>query len=250
MLSPKPGELEKLQAIVARQQETAKELPYPHFDERRGWGHTIRKPDMWWTVNKQHRRRVWKFVGAHADQGLLVRLSHCLDFVVMAMPNNPNIIVSTLKYHWVKYVKRHVSIVSGIEVDNYGPKNGRERVRHEKTLIKPFRKHTCLPRKYEWTFGELTTYQAQGLAPYRDFVHFLGSNKPWKKRLPPPVSTNIESETPEQYWFHMLRLLNQELNMNIDFDNWKRIKKTPLGSLPKTHLMVQLLDANQSLVQL
>jgi len=57
MLAPKPGELAKLQEIVAVQQEKAKELPYPHFDEKNGWGHTIRQPDMWWTINKTHKRR-------------------------------------------------------------------------------------------------------------------------------------------------------------------------------------------------
>ena len=66
MVSPKPGELEKLQTIVAKQQERARELPYPHFDENKGWGHVIRPPDKWWTINKQHTRRRWKFVGSHA----------------------------------------------------------------------------------------------------------------------------------------------------------------------------------------
>ena len=78
-----------------------------------------------------------------------------------------------LLYHWVKYEKRSVSIVSGVEVDNYGPKNDRERVRLEKTLKNPFKDHTCLPLKYEKTFGELPTFDARGMAPYRDFVHFL-----------------------------------------------------------------------------
>lgn len=136
--------------------------------------------------------------------------------------------------------------MSGVEVDNYGPKNNGERIKLEKTLTNPFKDHTCLPLKYEKTFGELPTFDAREMAPYRDFVHFLGDKKPWKKRLPPPVSTNIESETPEQYWFHMLRLLNKEFNMGIDFKNWTRIKRTPLGSHPKKDLMVELMQSNQT----
>ena len=154
-----------------------------------------------------------------------------------------------LLYHWVKYEKRSVSIVSGVEVDNYGPKQDRQRIKLERTLKDPFKQHTCLPLKYEKTFGELPTFDARGMAPYRDFVHFLGANKPWKKRLPPPVHVNTDSETPEQYWFHILRLLNKELNMGLDFENWVRIKKTPLGSLPKKDLMVELMHSNQTLVQ-
>lgn len=154
-----------------------------------------------------------------------------------------------LLYHWVKYVKRSVSIVSGEEVDNYGPVNGQERIRIEKTLVNPFDKYTCFPEKYEDTFGELPTSDARFLAPYRDFVHFLGSKKPWKRNPPPPVASNVESETPLQYWFFMLRLLNKELGLGIDFENWKKIKKTPLGSLPKKDLMVELLQANQTLLQ-
>jgi hypothetical protein len=142
-----------------------------------------------------------------------------------------------------------VSIVSGVEVDNYGPSRKGERIKLEKTLKNPFKDHTCLPLQYEKTFGELPTFDAQGMAPYRDFVHFLGHNKPWKKRLPPPVHSNIDSDTPEQYWFHMLRLLNQELDMGIDFENWTRIRTTPLGSLPKKDLMVELMQSNQTLVQ-
>lgn len=66
MVSPKPGELEKIQGIVAKQQEGAKKLPPPHFDYRKGWGHVIQPPDEWWTINKLHTRRAWKFVGSHA----------------------------------------------------------------------------------------------------------------------------------------------------------------------------------------
>lgn len=57
MLSPKAGELDRLRQIVAKQQEKAKDLPYPHFDENRGWGHVIRPPDEWWTINKKNKRR-------------------------------------------------------------------------------------------------------------------------------------------------------------------------------------------------
>jgi len=154
-------------------------------------------------------------------------------------------------YHWVKYVKKSVSIVSGEEVDNYGPnKKNRERViKLEETLVNPFDEYTCLPKRYEDTFGELPTYDAQGMAPYRDFVHFLGSKKPWKRKLPAPVTTNVEAETPYQYWFFMLRLLNKELNMGIDFQNWTRIQRTPLGSKPKKDYMVELMHANQTLLQ-
>ena len=119
----------------------------------------------------------------------------------------------------------------------------------EETLENPFDAFTCLPQKYEDTFGELPTPDAQGMAPYRDFVHFLGGKKPWKHRIPPPVRTNLESATPGQYWFFMLRLLNKELDMGIDFANWKTMKKTPLGSLPKKDLMVELMHANQTLLQ-
>ena len=79
MVSPRPGELEKIQAIVARQQERAKELPPPHFDYRTGWGHVIQPPDMWWTINKLHTRRAWKFVGSHAG-GWLILSSFTLGF--------------------------------------------------------------------------------------------------------------------------------------------------------------------------
>jgi hypothetical protein len=134
-------------------------------------------------------------------------------------------------------------------VDNYGPARGEGRIQLEKTLEKPFEKYTCLPSKYEDTFGKLPTPDARGMAPYRDFVHFLGSKKPWKHSLPPPVASNVEADDPSQYWFFMLRLLNKELKVGIDFEDWSKIKGTPLGSRPKLELMVALRDANQTLVQ-
>lgn len=223
MLTPGEGELDKLRDIVATQQEKAKDLKYPHFDNRRGWGHVIRNPDKWWTINRKHTRQVWKFVGSHADQGLL--------------------------YHWVKYVKRNVSIVSGVEVDNYIAKNGKDKIQIEETLLNPFDEFTCLPDQYEHTFGKIPTSTAREMAPYRDFAHFLGSHKPWKRHPPDELETNLDAESPLEYWFHMLRLLNEELQMNIDFDDWQRIKTTPLGSLPKKDLMVELMAANQSVIQ-
>jgi hypothetical protein len=72
MLSPKPGEIDNLRKVVARQQQRAKDLPIP-FDEEHGWGHAIRKPDSWWTINKVHHRRRWKFVGSHAGSYFLAR---------------------------------------------------------------------------------------------------------------------------------------------------------------------------------
>jgi hypothetical protein len=134
-------------------------------------------------------------------------------------------------------------------VDNYGPARGPERIQLEETLEDPFEKYTCLPSNYEGTFGELPTRDARGMAPYRDFVHFLGSKKPWKHSLPSPVASNVEAEDPTQYWFFMLRLLNKELGIGIDFEDWSKIKRTPLGSHPKKELMVALRDANQTLVQ-
>jgi hypothetical protein len=47
----------------------------------------------------------------------------------------------------------------------------------------------------------------------------------------------------------MLRILNHEIGLSIDFHNWTKIRRTPLGSLPKKHLMKQIMDANQTMLQ-
>jgi alpha-N-acetylglucosamine transferase len=44
ILKPGPKEYEEINAIIQRREEEAPTLPYPHFDDVRGWGHVITPP--------------------------------------------------------------------------------------------------------------------------------------------------------------------------------------------------------------
>ena len=44
MLKPGPKEMEELNMVIERHEMEARELPYPYFDEKRGWGHEIKPP--------------------------------------------------------------------------------------------------------------------------------------------------------------------------------------------------------------
>ena len=60
MLKPGKGEHHQLQSIIENQRQRDQSLPFPHFDETKGWGHQIVPPDSWSTMRGEQRRK-WDF---------------------------------------------------------------------------------------------------------------------------------------------------------------------------------------------
>jgi hypothetical protein len=207
MLKPGPGEYQKIEAIIREREQKALTMPFPHFDAKEGWGHVISTTSTSTTPNdyvrffrdKDDRISEWDWYGVFAEQGLL--------------------------YYWVKYVKRHVSIVIGGEVENWGPgpaAGNTNDVRLEQTF-RNLSKYACLPAGKEkpGSYGFIDNgFRRQ--VPYVDFAHFTGDSKPWET---PPKKSFMESSTMEevksakQLWFHVLRKLKRELNITVDIEN-------------------------------
>jgi lipopolysaccharide biosynthesis glycosyltransferase len=219
ILEPKVGEWEALQDVIAQQHESAKNLPYPKFDREYGWGHSFRKEgDAWEGINKNGR--MWRYHASHSDQGLL--------------------------YYWVKYVKQHVSIAMGDNLATWGPgttvsaydgKLQPVKLREEYRLLTPYMTQEPLAWQERCTHNhDNATYFCT--APYREFAHFMGGNKPWQ--LGTGVSYFRGRKTdryfaPYRLWFATLQELNAKLNMGLDFSQMRAgipgLTTTPLGHM-------------------
>lgn len=199
MLQPGPGEYEALLRIVAKQRQDGSQLPYPHFDLVQGWGHAIAANDQW--VARKRSGRLWDFYAAYTDQGLL--------------------------YHWVKYVKKNVVIITG---QNHGEWWGTD---HNGTLLleqkrdRALSNYSCLANtnlpSRQMRFAHHPAYGGNLIqdVPYGDYVHFYGPFKPWLvNEADPPVEGKIQAPSARSYWFVLLRQLNEQLSMGINFTNW------------------------------
>lgn len=157
ILKPNATDFELIQSLIIKYEMNALTLPYPHWDENRGWGQYITLPDYWRPVRRHFKSNTWNFHGSWADQGLL--------------------------YYWTKYIKKSVSIVVGPEVEQWSPDNWEEgkgeddqlvlRTREDGSITTvvtdPLRNYSCgMPRGF---FTE----------PYTEFFHMTGRNKPWYK---------------------------------------------------------------------
>jgi hypothetical protein len=205
MLKPGAGEFEELNSIVRKREIRDKHLEGRKFDIVEGWGHPIKSPDYWQTT-KISPRTNWTFNAAQADQGLL--------------------------YHWVKYVKKSVSLVRSNIIENWSvDSNGTLRITatHDDPFVNVSRPtkvfhHECM----RWCHNGC-------YAPYRDWVHFTGKKKPWLSDKPP---LNLTAETGlttrRMFWWYTLKQLNDEAKLGLDFDKWLVIGKPSLGFFPTT----------------
>jgi hypothetical protein len=187
------------------------------FDIVNGWGHAIQPPDQWVSRNGIKRGTNWTFYGAMADQGLL--------------------------YHWVKYVKKSVSIINQDKVETWGTDNN--------TVSGPVRMikmHSNI--FHDGCSSSMPQYKinwGRNFYPEKDFVHFTGSEKPW-------LNTNIQVtlanksqvvfDSADVFWYHILEKVLAENNITMV----KNIPEPNLGGFPEDY-MVEYLQQEESILQ-
>lgn len=144
LLQPSEGDFEEIQGFFSKT-STMKQ-----FDQKLAFGHAIEPPDHWESILGNGTE--WSFYGASVDQGLL--------------------------YHWVKYVKKDVSLVVKTRVDRWKEKDGRvQRVgRVEDWDVMDCPNINLTPN--------ISRPGHRGYKPfYRDHVHFTGKIKPWRRKV-------------------------------------------------------------------
>jgi hypothetical protein len=70
MLTPSERARDRVMAIIFDKEKRGSNLPYPHWDEEIGWGHTFGENDFAEFVNGKKKDK-WNFYGAFADQGTM-----------------------------------------------------------------------------------------------------------------------------------------------------------------------------------
>lgn len=194
----KPGALEEIQQVIAWREETASQLPYPHFDPDIGWGQQLTTP--WLAYKKQGTN--WTFLAAFADQGLL--------------------------YYYTLYHQKSVSFFlrDGTAENWQYTLDGTVKLRNEVSLLDfSVTGISAIP-------GRHRNYKF----PLNSFIHFSGATKPWMRGGPPDDCCTEENKYKDTryYWFWELSIMNKVLDLGIDFkQHWKVGKhRPPLGLIP------------------
>jgi hypothetical protein len=194
MLAPREGEYDKIREIIATREEKVKDREGNKFDELEGWGHIIEPPDEW--VSRRSRGTNWTFHFAFSDQGLL--------------------------YHWTKYVKKSVSIVFYDRVENLSADvNGTVYLeRQQQGIFANFSKPLI------WSFGACQKFMC-------DFQHFTGTLKPWLRKPPEDLSETTKLKDATYLWWHYLKMVDKEVNLGLDYENWISPGRPSLGLYAK-----------------
>ena len=220
MLTPHQGDWDQLQAIV-RQRELASAAAAAKqqdensdsllFDPVQGWGHVIEPPDYWETKRLTGQTN-WTFNFAYSDQGLL--------------------------YHWVKYVKKNVSIRI----------NGRI---HHWTTMPNGTLYWANTRSHLARFADPVVVDWFWCLRWGcDWAHFTSDGKPWMTGPPDVIVKNPQHQATNaiELWFTTLRELNQEYGLGVNFTHWSLGKRPTLGTFAgggqvraKTERTIQLI---------
>jgi hypothetical protein len=179
MLRPRVGEHQQLKNVLAQRNVSV-------FESLGGWGHVIKSPDRWRTRYDRKTGTQWDFSAASHDQGLL--------------------------YHWVKYVKKNVSLFIGNEVENWSSQgvDSSDPVL-ESTLVDAIQGYECPSRVHfpHDTHSKLP-YDLEG-----QIWHFW-SDKPWMLSNLDEISmltTKSQTFLPYQMWFQVLDRVKLRLNL-------------------------------------
>jgi hypothetical protein len=202
MLTPEPGGYETIQQIIHDSEERYRHLPHPRWNDTLGWGHVIAPEDAWVDGSGRNGTK-WNFYGAYSDQGLL--------------------------FHWIKYVKKSFSVITGGHIEHWGSAGSGHRAQLESTM--------SMLDLHRWIN---TTDCHEGMTHVKSdlpnvFIHFAGKpNKPWTKKVPRDLNESTSLQTVIHFWFWTLMKVNDALEMNLGFDNWQRIRRPLLDTtLPK-----------------
>jgi hypothetical protein len=204
IMHPEQGAWEEMQHIIDRQHQIGQTLPYPHFDWENGWGHSfIQHNDRWEALHKSGVK--WRYHAGHSDQGLW--------------------------YYFVKYYKQSGSIVIGDRLQTVSPGSfGQPELVNEEDVL-----WNLAPEPIVYIFG-CTNKKSDSnhlCSPvYRDFAHFMGSEKPWSKS--PCDSCGNKLHPAHRLWYQELAEINMKVHIGLDMENFEKrhlpaLAESPLG---------------------
>ena len=220
MVQPYAGGWNRIQAILERQREAGKNLSFPHFDKKVGWGHdfTVTPGDNWHAQQKNGTD--WRFYGASVDQGLL--------------------------YYMMRFMLQNVSHVVGTKVETWVSNASSSRSNNNNNpyiatvLDDPFSKMSIRPPLLQYSACQAAKPQKSYhcYPPHCDFFHFDGKKTPWQHPIPSTIPTYDRWEDfvgypralSPTFWFWNLDRLNRRLNMGLNLTHWDTEHLAPLKS--------------------
>jgi hypothetical protein len=222
ILQPTPTAYASLQTVIDKQHEAAKDLDYPKFDRGDGWGHIFEKAgDNWDAIEESGTR--WNYYASHSDQGLL--------------------------YYYVKYYIQDVSIVIGNRTESWVSDSSLSNINRLpiriSTIDNASLKQYTIPEPLAWQFscdtGKSDFFTCD--LPYRDFAHFSGRRKPWRRPnkdlqwfwdhvSEQPVNFDTDGfQAPLKLGFQTLFEMDKQLSMDINIHEWnQQLRQSPLGN--------------------
>jgi hypothetical protein len=142
-------------------------------------------------------------------------------------------------YHYTKYEQKSLSIVLRNTVQNWDVDATTGYVHLEQTLdiksvFHPVVNETGLeqPVPFQRSCWKEVMAHKPCIPPHSDFVHFTGSKKPWLRGPPDNLVTVSSATSPWHFWFATLSVLNDKMQMGLDFQNWRAHHRPTLGMFP------------------
>ncbi len=225
MVEPSSELYQEYLKVIQKQHESAKTLPYPHFDRGIGWGYNFRKNNDQWEGIKKNGKR-WDWWGAHVDQGLMYYISRLLQ------PKGVSIAIGPKVQNWVH--------PSSKQFEPQKPELESETM----NLLEKYQP-PLLAYQYNCDKGAVGDFSWQCHPPYNSFSHFVGTNKPWQKTFNFDLIKNKNRRVPthgrqaaENLWYQELDEINTKYNMNLNLKQWNteylpKMKESALGYMPK-----------------
>lgn len=163
-----------------------------------------------------------------------------------------------LLYHWLKYEKSNVSFVRYSKLTQWAEVNP-----DDKPLLGPISVTEVPAPHRQKTIGLIKNmsdvvpscggldmklerdYHITGFAPYSDFQHFTGANKPWLKwKRPANITQQLKTITDHTqikdtivWWFYWLNIVNKEWKLDLDIETFTAERPTLGLQVPKVFMM-------------
>lgn len=147
-------------------------------------------------------------------------------------------------YYWAKYFKQDVTIVIKNRLQHWVPgvmdkhKQRQPHLESEEIDFLELRPDIATPASSASLSDRCPSKKSNNTdfrcyAPYRDYAHFAGTQKPWQQSW-----HKLHRFSSYRLWVGELKELNEQLHMGIDFERWdttilSAMKDAPLGTLAK-----------------
>jgi hypothetical protein len=104
--------------------------------------------------------------------------------------------------------------------------------------------YACTPDDYVVIGKYAKSRYNQKYVPLRDFRHFSGNGKPWTAKNIDLNKTStfdsVQNMDAQHYWYYILRQVDKELGMNLDFSKVLSVPESLFGFFPTGQMVAKV----------